>query len=242
MKAEVIIPWRDTGDPDRSAALGWVLDRWAEMALPLDVTIAQTSGPGPWVKAEAVNPAVGISGADIVIIADADVWCEAVPDALVAVQRGAPWAIPHGKVHRLTAASTAAVLAGTHPARLGPGATSETPYIGVASGGLVVLAREIALDVPLDRRFRNWGGEDHAWGFALQTLHGEPWRSSAPLWHLWHEPEPRINRRVGNQASEALRRRYAAARGHRPSMRAIIEEAIHAVDPCEGRTEHRRRA
>src|SRR5687768_12609226 len=56
----------------------------------------------PWNKARAVMPAVEDSCADIVVLADADVWTEGLAAAVRAVEQGASWAIPHRHVHRLT--------------------------------------------------------------------------------------------------------------------------------------------
>ena len=222
MSVEVIVPWRG-GCPHRDRALAWVLGRWLDLGF--DATVAE-AGDGPWCKAAAVNPAVERSSADVVVVADADAWCTAVGAALDAVEGGAPWAIPHRLVWRLDEAASDEVISGALDlGRLWMAHTEEVPYTGVAAGGLLVAGRDVLLDVPLDARFVGWGGEDHAWGYALSTLYGQPWRGRAPLWHLWHPTPERVSRIVGNEQSEALRRHYWLALGHRESMRAIVEEA-----------------
>jgi hypothetical protein len=218
---EVVVPWR-AGCPHREAAWRWVRARWDATGWP--VTVAELPD-GPWVKARAVMPAVEASSAEIVIVADADCWSPAVPEAVEAVRAGASWAMPHGRVFRFTPEVTARVLAGDEPERFGPNDTAEQPYWGVAGGGIVAIRRDVALDVPLDPRFEGWGGDDHSWGFALGTLWGYPWRSEAPVWHLWHPAQRRMTRMYGSERSEALRRRYFAAQ-HKPGeMRAIVDEA-----------------
>lgn len=222
MTVEVVVPWRD-GCEHRRRALDWTTRRWAERHPDWTVTLAELAW-GPWVKALAVMPAIVESSADVIVVADADVACDEVTSAVQAVLDGAAWAIPHGKVHRLTSAATAEVYGGADPADLGWEALAEDPYWGVAAGGLVVLTRPLALEIPLDPRFTGWGGEDHSWGFALSTLAGDPERGEAPLWHLWHPPAERVTRVIGSHASEALRRRYRDARIQADDMRRVVAE------------------
>lgn len=213
----VIVPWRP-GCPYREAAWDWI--RLKYEALDLEVIMAECP-PGPWVKANAVMPAIAATHAEIVVIADADAWCDGLEDAIDEVRRGAPWAVPHRRVKRLNARSTARVLAGEPPDRL---QLEEPSYLGCPAGGLLVLPTKTALDIPLDPRFVGWGAEDRAWGWALTLLAGHPWRGRINLTHLWHPPQDRVDRNHGSPDSEALRRRYIAAE-HRPDeMRALIEE------------------
>lgn len=214
MDAEVIVPF--AGDcPHRRRAFDWVTARY-----PWPVTVAP--GGEPWIKADAVMPAVEASDAEIVVVADADCWVENVADSVQAVADGAPWSIPHRGVHRLTERSTALLLAGADLSDLD---TEERPYLGWEGGGIVVARRETLLDVPMDRRFVGWGCEDESWSLALRCLAGAPRRLKARLIHLWHPPAAREDRRQGNPANWALLRRYTAARLDPVAMRALIEEA-----------------
>lgn len=216
MTLEVIVPWR-AGCPHREAAWRWVRARWSLLGWPL--TIAEAP-PGPWCKAAAVMPAVEASTAELIVMADADVWCDAIVDAVTKIAAGAPWAIPHERVRRLTADATQRLYAGQPPT---PRDLDEH-HLGVPGGGLFVVPRSTFLDIPLDPRFTGWGGEDSAVGWALETLAGRPWRGRTPLLHLWHPPQPRLNRDVGSDAERQLRRRYRLARGHPAAMRQLIEE------------------
>lgn len=223
MAIEVVIPWL-AGSPQRKAALEWVCRRYE---WPV------TLGPGgrPWVKADAVMPAVERSAADIVVVADADCWCDGTAAAVEAVEAGARWAVPHGKVHRLTEVATAAVLGGLDPEGL---PTEQRPYLAYIGGGIVVARREVLLDVPLDPRFIGWGSEDSAWGCALTALAGRPWRGFEPLYHLWHPPQDRLTRVIGSEESEALRARYLAAARMPKKMRPLIEEIATWLDERSG--------
>lgn len=221
MQVEVVVPWRN-GCPHRTAALDHVLGRYRQHGL--DPIVAEHDD-GPWCKARAVTPAVEASRADLIVMADADCWPTNLPEALSAAA-GAPWVIPHRDVWRLSTQATSAVYDGTVAFdNIGPSDCEQAPYRGFAGGGVVILPRTTYLDVPLDPRFDGWGGEDESWARALSTLVGEPWRGTAPLFHLWHPPQPRMNRRHGSTQSEALTFNYRQAKGRPRRMRQLIEEA-----------------
>lgn len=219
--AEVIVPWRSNGCQHRIKAwefvrglyplgeLGW----WA---------IREAPGASPWIKASAVMPAVAESRADIVVLADADVWCDGLAAAISAVRDGAAWAIPHHDVFRLSEAGTAAYMAGANPLTVD---LAQPPYPGMQGGGYVVARRETLLEVPLDPFFVGWGNEDWAHGFALHTLKGPAWRGTEPLIHLWHPPAPRLNRKHGSAENIGRWMRYRDARKDQDQMRALLEEA-----------------
>lgn len=142
---EVCVPY--LSEPHRDRALAWVLDRYE-----YPVTIAP--GSEPWSKALATMPAIYESKASVVIVADADVWTEGLPEAVSAVEGGAPWAIPHGQVFRLSPEGTEAVYQGQS---WQDQTLDRRPYLGVWGGGIVVARREVILSTPLDCRFTGWG-------------------------------------------------------------------------------------
>lgn len=211
---EVILPYGGSC-PHRQAALDWVRGRYQ-----WPVTIA-TAPPGPWCKAAAVMPAVERSTADVLVVADADVFSDGVGEAIHAVSGGAAWAIPHLNVCRLTPDATTALLAGEESAA----SYDEKPYRGIEGGGIIVARRETLLEIPLDPRFIGWGQEDESHGVALHTLAGEPWRGTHDLIHLWHPPQPRASRARGSHEGWRLRRRYLKARRDPAQMRELLEEA-----------------
>lgn len=218
----VLVPWRG-GCRHREAALSWVLGRYA--ALGWAVKLCEAPG-GEWCKADAVIPALERAPADLVVVADADVWADGLERAAMAVVCGeAEWAIPHGGVFRLSEAATADVLAGAEPSE--DAELTRPAYRGTEGGGVVIAHRDTLLDVPLDRRFRGWGQEDESWGVALRCLVGPPDRGRRPpLFHLWHPPQDRPATRWGSVESKRLHARYIAAREKPGVMRALIEEGL----------------
>lgn len=216
----VLVPWRPDGGP-RDAAWEWVRRRW-EQTYPQWQLVTGTGPAGMWCKAAAVADALTRATGSFLVVADADLWCDGVSQAVQAVFDGAPWAMPHGKVCRLDRHATAQVLAG---GPLGGGLT-QPPYRGVPGGGMVVVPRDVYKIAPLDSRFVGWGQEDTSWAVALDTLAGNGWRGTHPLFHLWHPPQPRMNRHVGNAAGWALHNRYLMARGNRVEMRALLSPVV----------------
>lgn len=218
----VVVPWRQ-GCPHRQRAWEWVRGRYDD-AHP-DWEIVQGESPaGPFNRSAAILDGARRSAGDVIVVADGDVWCDPQP----AIEHLTTWSIPHLMLHRLSMESTARVLAGGDWRGL-PLSTDNRqdsrPYKGFETGTLVVLRREVLVDVPPDRRFVGWGQEDQAWSAALRTLVGPPWRGHDDLVHLWHPPQPRRSRVVGNSESQALLRRYRNARRSPDAMRALVEEA-----------------
>lgn len=227
MSVEVLVPWAGRC-AHRESAWEWLKDQYAatHQDLPVKRCEALRRDEGaPWVKARAVMPAIEASTADLVVVVDADVWCDGLQDAIDAVLTGAAWAMPHRFVFRLNEPATAEVFAG---------ATDwwalelcEVPYVGVLGGGCVVAPRQTLLDIPLDPRFEGWGQEDESWGCALEMLLGPPKRIKRPLIHLYHPPAARLKRGRGSREGWALRCRYdeARRRNDRDAIRNLLEEA-----------------
>lgn len=194
----VVVPFRG-GCTHRETA--WAFLRTRYETLGLDVV--EGGCVGPWRKAVAVNNAIRQSTAEILVIADADVWCDHVVDSIEEVRGEAHWSVPHSKVCRLTKEATAEWLAGGKPT-----ATEENPYPGVEGGGIVVLERELWERAPMDPRFVGWGQEDEAWGISLRNHGLKIRRQPGVLWHLWHPPQQRDSRGIGSAESFELFREY----------------------------------
>lgn len=222
MNVEVVIPYYGGGDlgGHRAKALAATLDR-------LSLPVKMAWGRLPWSKAAAITPVIAASRADIVVVHDADVFCP-LDEAIAAVMDGAAWAVPHDQVFRLSEQGTINYLAG-HVLDPWAGDLTEAPYRGVEGGGIVVAHRHVLLDAPMDPRFIGFGQEDEAWALALRALFGAPWRGGDRLAHFWHQPQPRLNRRIGSREGWRLYRRYAKASRNEATMRALLAE-IEEVD------------
>lgn len=226
----VLVPWAGAC-PHRRAAWHHVRNWYQKHHSDWQVTMG-FSRPGPqWCKAEAVADALRDTSADILVIADADCIPPGIGAAVGQVREGAPWAMPHYKVHRLSEGATQLVLDGIEPEELATNRKvyAQHPYIGYPGGGVTAIHRDVYESVPLDPRYRGWGQEDESWAMALQLLHGEPWRpESVPLWHLWHPPQQRLTRVTGSHASRELLGQYRRAVTPR-GMTRLLEPAVQLV-------------
>lgn len=217
----VVVPWR-SGCPHREAALSWVTGRWAELGFPVRLG---RHDEGLWCKSLAVSDGIARNEPDVLVVADADVFTDGAAEAVDLVRGGAPWAVPHNYLYRLSRDATAAVLDGTPPDTRMPLAEGTRPYRGRSGGGIVVVRFDVWVDCPIDPRFRGWGQEDESWALALSVLYGKPHRLDHPLWHLWHPPQERMNRGLGSTESLELYKRYSKAIRDCDVMRALIDEA-----------------
>ena len=210
-----VVPW-SPGCPYRERVLPWVLDRLR--GLVDEVVVGETSGQ--WCKAAAVANGLERASGDVLIVHDADVFIEDsawVEECVGALEEHA-WASPHDWVNRLTSmTSNERVMAGSNP-----WAEPRNRHEAFLGGGIVVLRRSTYEDCPLDRRYVGWGQEDESWANALATLHGKPFRGDRALWHLFHPPQERINRRWGSTESMELCAEYEAATGNVEAMRTLI--------------------
>lgn len=237
MSVAVVVPYAST-DEHRSAAAEWITARYQRLHPDWELVIARgaTAGlaalaPGdPWSKGEAVAAALYATRAATLVIADADSFVAAaeLEHAVDQVESGEPWAVPHLHVRRLDQPSTARVLAQTdidERVRLDPDRPRQ--YEGFAGGGITVVRRDVYTQIPIDPRFVGWGGEDQAWGWALDALVGGPQRGRAVLWHLWHpHAAANLSRRYPPKAeSNEVLWRYRAARRDVDEMRALVAEA-----------------
>lgn len=200
MSVAVVIPWQ-TRCPYRGLALGWVVERWRHGGY--DVVIGEIEADEPWCKAKAVRDGVDQTGADVLVVADGDVWCD-VLQAVDAVEGGLPHAIPHISIHRMTPEATSRTLMGAELA----GPLLQRAYRGVLGGGITVVNRNTYEDIPLDTQFTGWGQEDESWGVALRGLAGPGFNGQEMLWHLWHPPMERKTRGTGSPESKARRDLY----------------------------------
>lgn len=213
---EILIPWHES-DFYRKRNFQWVCEH-----LPYPIILGSAK---PFNKGRAFADALSKATAEILILHDADVYCNGLQEAVQAISDH-PWAIPHRYVYRLNEAATRAYITGERNSGFKQGDLDRRPYVGIAGGGIVVARRDVFEDVPIDPRFENWGQEDESHGCALQTLYGRPWRGEAPLFHFHHPPQPRIANRWGSNENRMLYQNGYHRNARRPTeMRKVVEAA-----------------
>lgn len=230
--AHVLIPYRpDEGPRDRH--LAWVLQQWREQGLVQGAYVGMHK-KGLWNKAKAVAKALAHSQADVVVIADADVWMPKqlhLAKAIEHVADNGGWAMPHHYVHRLT--EEASELYKDDPSlnhkKLGH---DRVAYGGMIGGGMFVIRRTDYLKVGgLDPAFEGHTGEDEALGYLLSTLLGYPWRGRGDLVHLWHPAQPTKHDPQVRAHNEKRLQQYKMARGKQGPMSRRSREIREAISP-----------
>lgn len=210
--------WREKA---RTFVAGWYAHYFPE----IPVVFGECSS-AEWSKGAAVADAFdrAPAGAQVLVIADADSYLAdpaTLRKALQLVSSGTPWITAHSRVYRLRDVETARLHAAGPTERPRLGWLVRPVYEGPHGGGITILSRQaFELVGGIDRRFAGWGGEDLAFGWALQTLAGEVERLDGRLVHLWHpHPAPTLR---GSPESEALLELYRQARGVRRRMLAVL--------------------
>lgn len=238
----IVVPRSRTDSPERLAAWRW-LRRWYERHFPDWQLVEGVAGPGSWIKGAAVAEGLSHARGAILIIADSDcvVPAPTLRAAVLRVELGAPWVVPHDFVHRLSRPATEAVLAADLPPALPTPARTDLvrqPYHGFAGGGIVVVPRlsyELAGGLP--STFAGWGGEDEALAYALDCIVGKHERLGADLVHLWHPPAARGfrgNRSLVSQYQDAARQvermRHLILSGSVPNRIVALDPIARAAD------------
>lgn len=231
----VLVPWAGSC-PYRVASWNYVRS-WYENHYPSWSVIQGSSNEGAqWCKAEAVARALRRTHEDILVIADADCIAQDVGRAVREVADGTPWAVPHHKLYRLNEVATKDLIRGgdLHVLAASRDNLTQAPYPGYVGGGITVMHRQVYESAPLDPRFRGWGQEDESWAIALKVLHGKPWRSTGPMWHLWHPPQQRMSRTTGSFASRDLLQQYRRI-SSRSGMQRFLKPACALLDKSQVR-------
>lgn len=153
MAVSVVIPWRG-GCPERERAFDFVRTQFAQKHPDWTLCVGTDASDGGWHKGAAVTDALASASGEIIVQADADVWCDDLAPAVAAVKNGAPWAIPHTLVKRLSSEATTALLTGQP---WGHFPLAQQPYQGIPGGGMLIAPREVIRSIPIDPRFTGWG-------------------------------------------------------------------------------------
>lgn len=224
----VLVPL--AGDGDRGDLWRWLRHEHIAPEHPeWEIVVGDSYEGEAFSKGRAVAKAAGRASGDVFVIHDADalvnpLYLDAAVEA-VAVH-GVPWVVPHATVHRMSRMASARVRAGAPSSEWEYGVQRTHP--AVVGGGVSVMHRDAYDEVGgVDDRFKGWGGEDIAFGWALDLLVGPHRQLDAALWHLWHEPglRRRGHRPLNECLAGAYRQAYEAGDVDRMRRLCAREEA-----------------
>ena len=222
----VVVPF-GAGDTHRLRNLDVVRD-WLDHHHPeWPLIVSSWDGSFAWSKGRVVELGVQNVTTEGLIVHDADVLVapSALRAAALSVVSGCAWAMPHAWVYRLSRRGMMRRMTCRDVTIEPVGSIDlDRPAHHAPHGGGITVLTRAAWDVaPMDPRFVGWGGEDISWARALDTLVGEGCRGDAPMWHLWHPPDPTRGR--GGRASrpnEVLASAYLDAYGDAELMRQVV--------------------
>lgn len=242
MNVSVLVPWREEpGNPARQDAWRWIQARW-ESLTDYELIIGGDAGV-PFSKTSAINDAYSRASGDVLILADADTWCQRSLSQACEVARDFDrLVIPWAASYRLSAALSSRVTA--LPADAPdpwPAEARETldynPPPATAAMMTIISRRAFEEVGGMDPRFRGWGREDTSFALACGVLLGKSIVLPGEAWSLYHHrPRNQEGRRVWSNDTGTLNwelgARYRRAVRNRDAMRALCAEHPLPVLAC----------
>jgi hypothetical protein len=256
----ILVPAHLT-DNQRQENWKWLQEYWKTHLPGAEVIIGDDPDAAslPFSKSVAVNHAATLAHGDVFVIVDADVFIsvetvvECAQEIRLAEKKGhSLWFMPYRKLYRLTQDVSARLLKSSPNCPLDiPVAESDIMNVGVFEGKplsqvghwygamIQIVSREAFFTVGgWDRRFRGWGGEDHAAMVAMDTLYGPHKTTPGHILHIWHPVltpdtanDPKGKKRIwanqdGKQTNDALSGRYYWSKGNPQRMRGLVNEFL----------------
>lgn len=184
---DLVVPWRDTGDPFRRAHY-WRLVAWYT---GFGFRVVPGDRPGEFNRSAARNSGVMAATSDVVCVLDADNLIH--PTALhaagnLAERIGPALVKPFTRFGYMDAAATDAWYAGALDPFAGDTPTWEGdgPATGF-NGGAYVMRRSTWFEVGgMDEDFTGWGAEDDAFTITAERRLGKARTIPGTCYHLWH--------------------------------------------------------
>lgn len=187
---DLIVPWRDTGDPYRRAHF-W---RLAHYYNDHGLHVIAADRPGDFNRAAARNAGVRAAKSMVVCVIDADnlIAPQAILEAGAQAGVNGGLVKPFRRFGYMSPESTDAWYAGTlDPFVTRPTWEGDGPQEGFA-GGAYVMRRQDWMDLGgMDEQFTGWGAEDDAFTITAERALGKARTVVGTAFHLWH-PAARI--------------------------------------------------
>ena len=214
----VIIPWRESGDPDRTAAFTYTLRYYLHLRIGQVIPIDDARQPGqPFNRHAAYNRGLALTDAPVIL------WNEA--DTLIPpgqIEQAARLAldhpglvIPYTERHELDAHQAGRVYDGIDPFTL-DGATIYPDGTSIGQAGVTSRATLDAVGGHWPEMFHGWGYDDNAAFHAFTTLAGPTRWVAGKGVHLWHLPAFKVHDPQRVQTTERNRVHYQRMRAMTP--------------------------
>jgi len=221
----ILIPYKpDSGIRDIN--INWIKCFYETLFPEVEICIG-ISTENLFNRAKAINLAAIQATRDIFVIADGDIFYdpEVIKDSISHL-RQAPWVIPFRFIVRISKNNSREVVNSkpTWPLDITENEiihTSKYTYLG----GLNVITREAFMSVGgFDERFNGWGGEDDAFGSAVNTMCGHYERLEHTIYHLWH-PSLDYSQNPNGKKNLQIRELYYRAVKNKQKMEEVLSDA-----------------
>lgn len=222
----LVNPGWSVPDADGYRLANWAYSRarWERLLPDVPIVEGYDEGDHPFCLARAQNDAARKAGDwRFAVYVGADFVAES--DEMI--MSGISWARSTGKFTICHARTT---MLHEEPTERVRGGEEPNPSMGDTYGnpftGITIIPRDLFDKVGgFDERFVGWGWEDQAFWAACCALGNGYDRVDGHAFHLWH-PRTRADNEESpyHAESEALGRRYLAAKGNRAAMREILAE------------------
>ncbi len=203
MQVSILVPFRsEAGTPRRRNWL-WLRKRWQALFPDYELVTGTDKGQ-PFSKSVAVNDAYSKASGDVLVIADADSWCEPgqIRRAIDYASSRGVLVVPWVNAYRLTERHSEQILK-MPPNTLDPvsqemrrGIEDYTPSPSTAAMVIVVMRDDFERVGGFDPRFRGWGAEDVSFALACRTLVGKTKILMGESFALYHQRPRTEGRRV----------------------------------------------
>lgn len=214
----IVIPWRDSGDPHRTAAFHYTRRHYlaADIGRVLVVGDGRAAGQ-PFNRHAAYNRGLEIAATDIVVWNEADTIIPAPQlEAAATLAAQAPGlVVPYTERHELDATQAAHVYGGADPFSM-RGHIVYTGGSSIGQAGVTSRATIDAIGGQWPEMFEGWGYDDNAMIHIYATLAGPTRWVEGRGTHLWHLPAFKVHDPQRVQTTERNRVHYQRMRAMTP--------------------------
>lgn len=215
MEIGVVIPWRDSGDPERIDNYEYVWEYYENL---FDWVASPDDGAtsGPFNRSRAYNRGYQVMKqcpVDVILWNEADTVLlpENIEIAAKMALKRPGMVIPYTERHELSPEDTRSVLDGTTPFAY-TGAVVHGDGWSIGQAGVTSHETMDTIGGWWDERFKGWGYDDNAMFEIFKRLAGEPRWVQGPGHHLYHTPAYEAHTPESRAATDANHELYESIR------------------------------
>lgn len=217
----ILVPFKSFGDPDRDANWRFIESRFKVLHPDWEICIGESEQP--FNRGLAINHAASQAQGDVFYISDAD--CFVYPEQAVEAARMAQdepgCVVAATRWIALERAFTSEVRCGHPDVRFASEPPAWCEVQGTVSGCLAISRDGFEKVNGFPKEFADWGGEDCAFWYKMETFVAQGRRLPGDMFHLWH-PTARDADTESFRVNMARMEQYGEANLNPEKMRELI--------------------